>query len=647
MFKKINIVPRWLIFCIDLAFCGLALVFGYFLKFNFEASHIDINELSRNTLIFLAINCIVFFNVKTYAGIVRYTSAQDSFRILFSISISNAFFLLCNLFLLSFNKPQLISNVIIVVTGLSSFVLLITYRVLVKYFFMYIKNMKLDKRSVVIYGVGETGVATKRTLDSDPNVNMKVVAFIDDDQRKMGKVVDNVKIYHTDELETIIELEKIDDLILTSQNISSDRKNRAVDLCLEHNVKVLNVPPLKTWVNGSFKINQIKNVKIEDLLEREPIIIEEGVIEEQIKGKRVLVTGAAGSIGSEIVRQLAKFHPQLIILNDIAETALHELQLELQDNNLFENFISYIGDVKNKNRMESLFSTFKPHYVYHAAAYKHVPMMENNPSEAICTNAGGTKNIADLSVKYKVIKFVMVSTDKAVNPTNVMGASKRIAEIYVQSLFDALAKNNTIFSNGMSHLNGQKSKTKFITTRFGNVLGSNGSVIPRFKTQIQKGGPITVTHPDITRYFMTIPEACRLVLEAGSMGNGGEIFIFDMGQSIKIVELAKKMIKLSGLIPNQDIKIEFSGLRPGEKLYEELLNDMENTIPTHHEKIMIAKVVNYDFEHIGKKVDALIELACKYEDREVVKLMKALVPEFKSNNSIYEELDQPEIAVNA
>ncbi|MEO5910573.1 MAG: nucleoside-diphosphate sugar epimerase/dehydratase [Pelobium sp.] len=645
MFKKINIVPRWLIFCIDLTFCGLALTFGYFLKSNFEASQIDLNELSRNTLIFLTINCVVFFSVKTYAGIVRYTSAQDSFRILFSISISNAFFLITNLFLLSFNKPQLISNVTVVITGLTSFVLLITYRVLVKYFFMYIKNMKLDKRSVIIYGVGETGVATKRTLDSDPNVNMKVVAFIDDDTRKTGKVVDNVKIYHTDELEKIIELEKIDDLIFTSQNISSDRKNRAVDLCLDHDVKVLNVPPLKTWVNGSFKINQIKNIKIDDLLERETIFIEEGIIEAQIKGKRVLVTGAAGSIGSEIVRQLAKFHPQLIILNDIAETALHELQLELQDNSLFENFISYIGDVKNKNRMESLFSTFKPHYVYHAAAYKHVPMMENNPSEAICTNVAGTKNIADLSVKYRVTKFVMVSTDKAVNPTNVMGASKRIAEIYVQSLFDGLNNSNTIFSNGMSHLNGQKIKTKFITTRFGNVLGSNGSVIPRFKAQIQKGGPITVTHPDITRYFMTIPEACRLVLEAGSMGNGGEIFIFDMGQSIKIVELAKKMIKLSGLIPNQDIKIEFSGLRPGEKLYEELLNDMENTIPTHHEKIMIAKVINYDFEHIVKEVDTLIQIAFKYDDREVVKLMKALVPEFKSNNSVFEELDQIETLV--
>jgi FlaA1/EpsC-like NDP-sugar epimerase len=491
--------------------------------------------------------------------------------------------------------------------------------------------MKLDKRRVVIYGVGETGVATKRTLDTDPSVNMSVVAFVDDDIRKKGKVVDNVKIFHTDDLAKIIELENIDDLIITPQRISSERKNRIVDLCLDHDVKVLNVPPLKTWVNGSFKTNQIKNIKIEDLLERAPIVIEEGVIESQLKGKRILVTGAAGSIGSEIVRQLAKFHPQLIILNDVAETALHELQLELQDNSLLNNFITFLGDVKNPERMHTLFETFKPHYVYHAAAYKHVPMMESHPCEAICTNVGGTKIIADLSVKFRVKKFVMISTDKAVNPTNVMGASKRIAEIYVQAL-------NTSTIN-------ECLETKFITTRFGNVLGSNGSVIPRFKAQIQKGGPVTVTHPDITRYFMTIPEACRLVLEAGSMGNGGEIYIFDMGNSIKIVELAKKMIRLSGLIPNQDIKIEFTGLRPGEKLYEELLNDLENTLPTHHEKIMIAKVKGNNFEVVSQKVEDLIDIACRYQDKEVVKLMKKLVPEFKSNNSIFEELDEKEAIV--
>ncbi len=634
MFKRINIVPRWLIFCIDLAFCGVALIFAYLLKSNFEASHIDINELSRNTLFFLGINCIVFFNVKTYAGIVRYTSAQDSFRILFSISVSNLFFVLCNLFLLSFNKEPLISNVIVVITGLCSFVLLITYRVLVKYFFMYIKNMKLDKRRVIIYGVGETGIATKRTLDTDTSVNMSVVAFVDNDPRKKGKVVESVKIYHSDDLQQIIELEKIDDLIFAAPRIPTVEKNRIVDLCLDHSVKVLSVPPVRTWVNGSFKTNQIKKIKIEDLLEREPIELEDSLLNKEIKGKRILVTGAAGSIGSEIVRQLTKFEPQLIILNDVAETALHELQLELQDNNLFANFIAYIGDVKNELRMDHLFETFKPHFVYHAAAYKHVPMMENNPSESICTNVGGTKNITDLSVKHHVEKFVMVSTDKAVKPTNVMGASKRIAEMYVQSYANYIDEHNATAKNGTFI------KTKFITTRFGNVLGSNGSVIPRFKAQIQKGGPITVTHPDITRFFMTIPEACRLVLEAGTIGNGGEIFIFDMGKSVKIVELAKKMIRLSGLIPNQDIKIEFTGLRPGEKLYEELLNDLENTIPTHHHKIMVAKVRVYDYAKVSEQVTSIIQIACAYKDNEVVRLMKDLVPDFISKNSIYESLDQ-------
>jgi FlaA1/EpsC-like NDP-sugar epimerase len=386
----------------------------------------------------------------------------------------------------------------------------------------------------------------------------------------------------------------------------------------------------------------LQNIKIEDLLEREPIEIHNEIISEQLRGKRVLVTGAAGSIGSEIVRQIAQFSPQMIILNDQSETPLHELHLELQENNLQNNFHCFIGDVRDRFRMELLFQTFKPHYVYHAAAYKHVPLMEHNPGEAVRTNVMGTKTLADLSVKYGVHKFVMISTDKAVNPTNVMGASKRIAEIYVQSLFHSFkCKEPAIYTNGLSHLNENRSdvNTLFITTRFGNVLGSNGSVIPRFKAQIQKGGPITVTHPDITRYFMTIPEACRLVLEAGSMGEGGEIFIFDMGQSVKIIELAKKMIRLSGLVPHQDIAIEFSGLRPGEKLYEELLNDLENTMPTHHEKIMVAQVREYHFQSISKQISELIKLSCEYKDRQVVVKMKEIVPEFKSNNSIYEELD--------
>ena len=642
MFNHINIVPRWIIFCLDLFVCIFALCFAYFLKFNFHAEEINANELSRNILVFTILNSFVFLIIKTYAGIIRYTSAQDSFRILFSVLISNGLFFIVNLVLVSFNKDPYISNVILVINGLTGFLLLITYRVMVKYFFMYVKNFKIDKQLVIIYGAGEAGIAAKRTLDHDNKVNMMLTAFIDDDERKTGKSIDGIKIYHTREYLNLIKQEKIDNLIIASQNILPERKNRIVDLCLENDIKVLTLPPVRSWINGQLSTKQLQNIKIEDLLEREPIEIHNDIIDGQIRGKRVLVTGAAGSIGSEIVRQIAQFKPQMIILNDQSETPLHELHLELQENNLENNFHTFIGDVRDNCRMELLFQTFKPHYVYHAAAYKHVPLMEHNPGEAVRTNVMGTKVVADLSVKYGVHKFVMISTDKAVNPTNVMGASKRIAEIYVQSLFNSFKyQEPTIYTNGLSHLNEDRSnvKTLFITTRFGNVLGSNGSVIPRFKTQIQKGGPITVTHPDITRYFMTIPEACRLVLEAGSMGEGGEIFIFDMGKSVKIVELAKKMIRLSGLVPHQDIAIEFSGLRPGEKLYEELLNDMENTRPTHHEKIMVAQVREYNFQTISRHIKELITLSCEYKDRQVVIKMKEIVPEFKSNNSIYEELD--------
>lgn len=641
MFNRINIVPRWIIFVLDLACCLFALCFAYFVRFNFDIGLINFQELSRNLLILAVIDCIVFYNIKTFAGIIRYTSAQDSFRILFAVILSNSLFFLANLILMSFDKDVIISHIVLVINGLTSFLLLITYRVLVKYFFMYIKNLKLDKRRVIIYGAGETGIAVKRTLDHDRNINMSVAAFLDDDERKSGKVIDGVKIYHSDDIGLLTTQDNISDLLIAA-NINPDRRNKAVDFCLENNIKALTLPPVPNWINGHLNKTQIQDIKIENLLEREPIQIHNDIIGQQLKGKRVLVTGAAGSIGSEIVRQIARFKPKMIILNDQSETPLHELQLELQDKNLNNIFHAFIGDVRDECRMDSLFSTFKPHYVYHAAAYKHVPLMEHNPAEAIRTNVMGTRILADLSVKYRVEKFVMISTDKAVNPTNVMGAAKRIAEIYVQSLYNSFKAEKVNYTNGLSHLNNQSNTglTKFITTRFGNVLGSNGSVIPRFKEQIQKGGPITVTHPEITRYFMTIPEACRLVLEAGSMGEGGEIFIFDMGQSVKIAELAKKMIRLSGLVPNQDIAIEFTGLRPGEKLYEELLNDLENTMPTHHEKIMVAKTREYDFEIINNHIEELIRLSCLYKDHQVVKKMKEIVPEFKSKNSIYEELDK-------
>ncbi len=645
MFQSLNIVPRWIIFCLDMSICILSLGFAYFIRYNFDLNNIDHTAFNRNIIIFSFINLIVFLSVKTYAGIIRYTGFQDAHRIVLSVGVSNFMFFLTNILLMAYNLKPIISNEVLVVNALLSFVLLLSYRVFVKYFFLYIKNLNIDKRHVVIYGAGMVGMAAKKTLDHDGTVNMTVVAFLDDDDRKSGKIIEGVKINSVSSFEKFIRShEKIDDLIIAVNKLTPDRKNNIVDICLKHSIRVLTAPPVNNWVNGHINTNQIQQIKIESLLERDTIEIHNDSIFEQIKGKRIVVTGAAGSIGSEIVRQLTVFNPQLIILNDQAESPLHELLLEMEETCKEQVFHAFIGDVRDKSRMETLFKTFQPHYVYHAAAYKHVPLMEHNPAEAIRTNVSGTKILANLSVQYGVQRFVMVSTDKAVNPTNIMGASKRIAEIYVQSLYNSFSKSNTIYENGLGHLNTNRRKDlpKFITTRFGNVLGSNGSVIPRFKLQIEKGGPITVTHPEITRYFMTIPEACRLVLEAGSMGNGGEIFIFDMGKSVKIVDLAKKMIRLSGLIPNQDIAIEFTGLRPGEKLYEELLNDNENTVSTHHHKIMIAKVREYDFEVIVKQIDDLIQLATKNNGILMVTKMKELVPEFKSNNSIYESLDLKE-----
>jgi FlaA1/EpsC-like NDP-sugar epimerase len=485
---------------------------------------------------------------------------------------------------------------------------------------MEISNPNKEKRSVIIFGAGESGIITKRTLDRDAGTKYKVLGFIDDNEKKQNKTLEGVTVYPLSKLDELLQNNNVSNLIISVQSISPVRKQQIVDICLAHDTKVLNVPPVSSWINGALSFRQIKKVQIEELLERDAIQLDKDNIRKQFLGKTILVSGAAGSIGSEIVRQVIRFQPKKIILLDQAESPLYELEMELYDKYKTQEYEVVIGDIRNNERMENVFRTYSPEIVFHAAAYKHVPMMENNPSESIFTNVFGTKILADLSVKFNVEKFVMISTDKAVKPANVMGASKRIAEIYAQ----CLDKN---------------SQTKFITTRFGNVLGSSGSVIPRFRQQIEAGGPITITHPDINRFFMTIPEACQLVLEAGAMGNGGEIFIFDMGKSVKIIDLAKKMIKLSGLVLDKDISIVFTGLRPGEKLYEELLANEENTIPTHHKQIMIAKVKEYDFETVSREIDELISMFNQQDNNTIVKKMKSLVPEFKSNNSVFEELD--------
>jgi FlaA1/EpsC-like NDP-sugar epimerase len=571
----------------------------------------------------------VFVITKSYTGIVRYTGVQDAVRIAGAVAISSFVILVINTMALGYSTILSLTTLVITLYTVFTFLFLISYRVLVKYLFAYAKNYKMKKKSVVIFGAGDTGVATQRVLENDGQSNIQIVAFIDDDKKKGSKNLNGAPIVTFAAFKELANVQPIDELIIASYSLPTKRKNEIVDFCLDHDIKALSVPPYSKWAEGKFTSRQLQSIKIEDLLERDPIQINNNQIKSQIKGKRILVTGAAGSIGSEIVRQLIPYAPELIILCDQAETPLHTLELELIENGIRANCVSYLADITNKSRMESLFEEFKPQYVYHAAAYKHVPMMELCPTEAVRNNVVGVKLIADLSVKYNVDRFVMISTDKAVNPTNVMGASKRMAEMYVQ----ALSKQEGI-------------GTKFITTRFGNVLGSNGSVIIRFKEQIEKGGPVTVTHPNITRYFMTIPEACQLVLEAGSMGNGGEIFVFDMGQPVAIADLAKKMIRLYGLIPNIDINITYSGLRPGEKLYEELLNDEENTTQTYHDKILIAKVRDVSFDLVYQSTIELENiLNTSNDEMQLVSKMKELVPEYISNNSIYEKLDASVISI--
>jgi len=627
--KNFSIVPKFVILLLDLGATVTALFIAILIQQNVALRAINWDHVVNSIFLILLINSLVFTTTKSYTGIVRYTGVQDAVRIAVAVAISSFIILVINTVALGYSTILSLTTLVITLYTVFTFLFLISYRVLVKYLFAYAKNYKMKKKSVVIFGAGDTGVATQRVLENDGQSNIQIVAFIDDDKKKGSKNLNGAPIMTFAAFKELANVQPIDELIIASYSLPTKRKNEIVDFCLDHDIKALSVPPYSKWAEGKFTSRQLQSIKIEDLLERDPIQINNNQINFQIKGKRILVTGAAGSIGSEIVRQLIKFNPELIILCDQAETPLHTLELELIENGTRANCVSYLADITNKSRMESLFEEFKPQYVYHAAAYKHVPMMELCPTEAVRNNVVGVKLIADLSVKYNVDRFVMISTDKAVNPTNVMGASKRMAEMYVQ----ALSKQEGI-------------GTKFITTRFGNVLGSNGSVIIRFKEQIEKGGPVTVTHPNITRYFMTIPEACQLVLEAGSMGNGGEIFVFDMGQPVAIADLAKKMIRLYGLIPNIDVNITYSGLRPGEKLYEELLNDEENTTQTYHDKILIAKVRDVSYYLVYQSTIELENILNTTNDEmQLVSKMKELVPEYISNNSIYEKLDASVISI--
>lgn len=629
-FTNIGYLPRWIIICIDIVILIIASFLTYYIISNLTLRFYDTYSLSTRYLIITVSNVLCFIAFRTYAGIIRYSTFLDALRLL--LSTFSAFVILVVLnyvhYFVTGNKiylfPALFIHFVI------SYLLLLAFRILVKFLFenyLFIANQETIKK-VVIYGTSSADVALANALNLEVPKRYQLVGFIDQKKSKLKKEVLGVPIVQKKKnVAAVLRMLKAEAIIISNKRLSKEEKLDLLEDCLEHNYKILTVPSITDWNENKNISKRIKNFQIEDLLERSPIVLDDKNIAKQIKGKVIFITGAAGSIGSEIVYQILNFQPQKIVMIDQAETPLYQLNLQLQKITKKIEIIPIVADIKDKVILHHLFKNYHPNVIYHAAAYKHVPLMEENPYQALKTNVLGTMNLADLSLQFEVDRFVMISTDKAVNPSNIMGASKRIAEKYVQSLYFYYRESHPFC-------------TKFITTRFGNVLGSNGSVVPLFSKQIEEGGPVTITHPDIIRYFMTIPEACQLVLEAGAMGSGGEIYIFDMGNPVKIIDLAKKMIRLAGFVPDKDIAIKIVGLRPGEKLYEELLNDNAKTLPTHHSKIMIAtEEVQKNYDDLREEIEALLLTIEKLKIEEAVLLMKKIVPEFKSMNSVFEALD--------
>lgn len=633
---NIGYLPRWGVLLLDLlivliAFVGSYIIGSQLLTYD-SAARMPIWEQAVFVLI---LQGFFFWAFHTYSGILRYSTFVDTLKVTAAVVANGVCLFIVNLivkYAANYTNPPFFTTVLVIYVFVA-ITLLFGWRVIIKTVFEYISHKSRGVDRVLIYGTKSAGLSIAKMLQSNMESQYRPVGFIADKYDNIHHDLLGLNVYPLNEaLIDTIKKHHIRHIIVSP--LKMKQINPLVDLkpFINNNIKILTTPYFtdfsveETNDNINAVVGRIESIKVEDLLERPVIDIDTENVRIILKGQTVIVTGAAGSIGSEIVRQAAAFKPQTIVLFEMAESPLHDLTVDLRKEFPNQQFVPVIADVRNVDMVEDVFEEYHPHIVFHAAAYKHVPLMEDFPAQAILANVQGSKNVADMAIKYKAKRFVMVSTDKAVNPTNVMGASKRIAEIYVQSLFLKEAKENI-------------NCTKFITTRFGNVLGSNGSVVPYFKKQIAEGGPVTVTHPDIIRYFMTIPEASCLVLEAATLGNGGEIFCFDMGQPVKIADLAKNMIRLAGFEPGKDIKITYTGLRPGEKLYEELLNQKETTIPTKNKKILVAKVREYDYQDVASQIESLIKLAQDGKVFPTVKLMKQIVPEFKSKNSIYEELD--------
>ncbi len=612
---------KWLVLFLDLVIVIFTYVIAYIIRYNFQIEF-DV-ALVINEIPFVFICALIsFLLVGSHKGVVRFTGFKDVVNIIIGANILATILIVATFLSRHFNLEALydIPGSIIYIHLLLNILFLIGFKLFVKSLYNNLTQDFNSLKNIMIYGAGSSGMITYDAINNDPASKSEVVGFIDDNEQKIGKKINLLKVYGFDKItQSFIEKHQITEVIISIQTIESSRLLEITRKLFGLGLKVKIVPPVKQWIDGDLSVVQIKDVKIEDLLGRAPISIVNAEMINEYDNQIIFITGAAGSIGSEIARKISQYNYKKLILIDSAESPLYNIEQEFHQNGL-KRFTAIVADIRDYNRLEQLFNQYKPKIVFHAAAYKHVPLMESNPYEAVSVNIIGTKNLTDLSVKHSVHKFVLISTDKAVNPTNVMGATKRIAELYANCLQ-------------------VKGNTKFITTRFGNVLGSNGSVIPLFKKQIESGGPLTVTHEDITRYFMTISEACQLVLEAATMGNGGEIFVFDMGKSIKIYDLAVNMIILSGLRFPEDIDIKITGLRPGEKIYEELLADGENTRPTYNEKIMIAKTKKLDVIDIENKIENLCSINTKMQNLEIVSMIKEIIPEYLSNNSTYEVLD--------